>query len=480
MLEMTLNRIPDNVKSVHLIAVCGTAMAALAALMKDSDIRVTGSDQNVYPPMSTFLEAKGIEILKGFRAENLNHRPDLVVVGNAVTRTNPEAVALAKLKLPFCSMPQALNRFAAQNRKTVMAAGTHGKTTTASMSAWLLEAAGLSPSFMIGGILKNFGSNYQMKGGSYFVVEGDEYDTAFFDKEPKFFHYVPDTLIITGIEFDHADIFKDLEHIRSKFRRLIRELPTGSLLVAREADPQLEPLLAEAPCRVETYGKTADAFWSVGRIDIRPPETVFEVLREGRQFCVFRTTMPGEHNLLNAVSAIAAAHRAGVSPKRIAEGLAGFQGIKRRQEVRGKVAGITVMDDFAHHPTAVRETVRAVRPFYPDGRLIAVFEPRTNTSMRKLFQNEYPKAFDSADLVCIREPSALGKVPEEERFSAAQLVEDINRRDIPAHYFPETDGIIDFLKTNARPGDLVLVMSNGGFDNIHERLLAAFGEKASG
>lgn len=477
MLNTELNRIPEKVASVHLIAVCGTAMAALAALLKDQGIRVTGSDQNVYPPMSTFLESKAIEILKGFKAENLDHRPDLVVVGNAVTRQNPEAVVLAELGLAYCSMPQALNRFAAEGRRTVMVAGTHGKTTTSAITAWLLEAGGLSPAYMIGGILNNFGSNYRSGSGPHFVVEGDEYDTAFFDKEPKFFHYTPDTLIVTGIEFDHADIFSDIEHIRSKFRRLLRSLPPESLLVPRLEDELLAPLLKEASCTVETYGTSKDAFWSLGSVEIRAQEIRFEVRRKGRFFGRFQTAMPGEHNLLNSVAAVAAANRAGVTAERIAKGLVDFKGVRRRQEIRGTVDGITVMDDFAHHPTAVRETVRALRPFYPNGRLIAVFEPRTNTSMRKIFQDVYPEAFDAADLVCIREPSALGKVPEAERFSAEQLVADIEARGVPARYFEETDSIIDYLADEARSGDLVLVMSNGGFDNIHERLLDTLSEQ---
>jgi UDP-N-acetylmuramate: L-alanyl-gamma-D-glutamyl-meso-diaminopimelate ligase len=470
---MSLNRIPESVASVHLIAVCGTAMAALAALLKEQGLSVTGSDGNVYPPMSTFLVSRGIDIQKGFRPENLAHRPDLVVVGNAVTRANPEAVALAGLGLPFCSMPQALDRFAARGRRTLMVAGTHGKTTTASITAWLLESAGLSPAFMIGGILKNFHSNFQIGTGPHFVVEGDEYDTAFFDKEPKFFHYRPDSLVVTGIEFDHADIFTDLEHIRGKFRRLIRELPPESLLVARRGDPRLAPLLAEAPCPVETYGRSPEAHWSLGPAEVRPPRIAFEVRKAGRPFGRFETGLPGEHNLLNTLAAIAVAHRAGLTVEAIDRAVAGFEGVRRRQEIRGTADGVTVVDDFAHHPTAVLETVRALKPFSAGGRLIAVFEPRTNTSMRKIFQDEYPQAFDGADLVLIREPSALHKVPEAERFSARTLVADIGARGTPARHFDDTDGIIGFLGAEAREGDWVLVMSNGGFDDIHDRLLAA-------
>ncbi len=468
------HHIPQDVRSVHLIAVCGTAMGALAALLQEIGLTVTGSDRNVYPPMSTFLAERRVQVMDGFRAEHLHHRPDLVVVGNAVTRDNPEAEAMRAMGLAYCSMPEALNHFAAAGKETLLVAGTHGKTTTSSLLAWLLHSAGRDPSFMIGGILNNFSGNYRLGAGGAFVVEGDEYDTAYFDKGPKFLHYRPRVAVVTGVEFDHADIFRDLDHVKDTFRQFLGRLAPDSLLLAYDADPNLADLLEEAlACRVASYGQGDDAEWRLGPVRVGEGETVFEVDHRGRPFGTFRTPMIGTHNLLNAVAAVAAAHHTGVGVEELAVGLAGFRGIKRRQEVRGVKNGVTAIDDFAHHPTAVRETVKAVRSFFNSGRLVAVFEPRTNTSMRDVFQETYAACFDPADLVCIRKPPLLKKIPEGQRFSSARLVADIEKRGTPSHYFEDTDAIIDFLVTETRPDDVVLIMSNGGFDNIHARLLEA-------
>jgi UDP-N-acetylmuramate: L-alanyl-gamma-D-glutamyl-meso-diaminopimelate ligase len=470
-LDLTNNRIPDGVRHIHFTAVCGTAMGALACLLKDRGFRITGSDANVYPPMSTFLAEKGITVMGGFRGSNLDPRPDLVVVGNVVSLGNPEVTAMFDLGLSFVSMPQAVNRFAAEGKQRLVVTGTHGKTTTASLLAWMLQAAGRDPSFLIGGILKNFNSSYRFGGGDAMVIEGDEYDTAFFDKGPKFLHYPPHAAILTSIEFDHADIFRDLDHVRTAFSDFLRIIPSGRLLAVYDADPNIADLTRTPTRRLERYGKAAESDWRLGRVAIDPPRTRFEVIRKGRPFGRFETAMTGEHNLLNALSCIAAARELGLSADEIARGLATFKGIKRRQEIRGVRDGITVMDDFAHHPTAVRETLRAVRPFYPDGRLVAVFEPRTNSSMRKVFQEAYAGAFDAADRVLIRVPSAFHKVPEADRISVDALVADLRRRGIDARLYPDTDAILDALPPTLRPGDLVLIMSNGGFDNIHERLL---------
>ncbi|MBL0716102.1 MAG: UDP-N-acetylmuramate:L-alanyl-gamma-D-glutamyl-meso-diaminopimelate ligase, partial [Desulfosarcina sp.] len=330
------HHIPENVQTVHLIAVCGTAMGALAAMLQEIGLNVTGSDRNVYPPMSTFLAERRIRVMDGFSAEHLNHRPDLVVVGNAITRDNPEAVAMRELGLAYCSMPEALNHFAAAGKETLLVAGTHGKTTTSSLLAWLLHSAGQEPSFMIGGILNNFSGNYRIGRGPAFVVEGDEYDTAYFDKGPKFLHYRPRIAIVTGVEFDHADIFRDLDHVKSTFQHFLDRLAPQSLLLAYDGEPNLVGLLASEPaCRVERYGFTHPADWQIGRVRAETSETVFEVCRRGSEFGTFRTPMIGEHNLLNAVAAIAAAHHSGVACEALVRGLAGFRGIKRRQEVRG-------------------------------------------------------------------------------------------------------------------------------------------------
>lgn len=472
-MDLDRNRIPETVKTIHLIAACGTAMGALACILKDRGYRVTGSDQNVYPPMSTFLAQKGITLQNGFDPSHVDYRPDLVVVGNTVSRSNVEVEQMLALGLNYCSMPQALNRFLVGTGSSLLVTGTHGKTTTSSLLAWVLYSAGLDPSFMIGGILKNFASNYRIGQGEYVVIEGDEYDTAYFDKGPKFLHYTPAAAVLTSVEFDHADIFRDLSHVKETFRKFSLGLDKDSLLAVYDADENIPAVIADSPGRVQSYGRQSRSEWQLADIEIRPPHTEFTVHYNNQLYGRFVTRLTGSHNLLNALAVIAVAHHIGVSADAIGKALASFEGIKRRQEVRGTVGGVTVMDDFAHHPTAVRETIQAVKPFYPNGRLIAVFEPRTNSSMRSIFQEVYPTVFDAADLVCIREPSLLHKIPEKERFSASRLVADISKRGLDAQYFRDTEGIIEFVAGEAAAGDVVLIMSNGGFDNIHERLLNA-------
>ncbi|WDP88813.1 MAG: UDP-N-acetylmuramate:L-alanyl-gamma-D-glutamyl-meso-diaminopimelate ligase [Desulfobacter sp.] len=460
----------DSIKRIHLTAACGTGMGTLACILKEMGYEVTGSDQNVYPPMSDFLAEKGIRLFSGFDPSNISSEapPDLVIIGNAVSRDNPEAQAVMERKIPYMSMPQAVNRFIAGDKKIILVTGTHGKTTTSSIMAHLLETAGLSPSFMIGGILKDFNSSFKIGGGDYMVIEGDEYDTAFFDKEPKFMHYDPHITIMTGIEFDHADIFRDLDHICEKFGQLAAKIKESSHIIACSENETLNRVLATAGARAETYGDGGD--WKI---------TAHETARGRTLACIdgpaasveLDTPLQGRHNMMNAAACIAAARRLGISPKDIVQGLNTFSGVKRRQEIRGLCRGITVMDDFAHHPSAVRETLAAVKPFYPEGRVVAVFEPRTNTSMRNIFQSEYPKAFDGADMVCICTPGVKKNIPEEQRFSPARLAEDIRDRGIAARHFDTPDQIMDFLVPELSSGDLVLIMSNGGFGNIHERLL---------
>ena len=471
-MTMSLNRIPEKVQSIHLIAVCGTAMGALACMLKDMGYSITGSDAKVYPPMSDFLREKQVRIFDGFDGNNLSYGPDLVVVGNAVSKDNPEVVRMQQAGLCFCSMPQAVNHFAAAGKKQLLVAGTHGKTTTASLLAWVLHQAGLDPSFMIGGIVKNFGSNYRVGAGPYIVIEGDEYDTAFFDKGPKFLHYRPHRGILTSVEFDHADIFRDLDHVRQAFAGYVGTMSGDSILVAFDQDSNVAGLVGDAPCPVTGYGPDAGSLWHPENVRVDAPWMRFDACCGQGVFGAFRSPMIGTHNLHNALGVIAVVESLGLGPKIINQGLESFQGIRRRQEIRGVRNGITVMDDFAHHPTAVQETLRAVRNFYPGRRIVAVFEPRTNTSMRNIFQDVYPTVFDDADLICIRQPSLLSKIPESLRFSSEKLVADLRRRAKEAFYFPDTDAVIDFLLRTVRSGDLVLVMSNGGFDNIHERLLA--------
>lgn len=448
-------------------------MGALACMLKDLGYQVTGSDKNVYPPMSRFLAEKGVSVMTGFDRDHLSHRPDLVVIGNAVSGDNEEVLATLDMALCYCSMPQAVNRFVAAGKRPLLVAGTHGKTTTSAMLAWLLYSAGRDPSFIIGGILPNFKSNYRSGKGDCVVIEADEYDTAFFDKGPKFLHYTPHAAILTSVEFDHADIYRDLAHVRDAFGRFISQIPPDALLVSVDDDTNVIDLVGQAACRRQTYGLQTHADWRLGETIIEPPETRFQVLKNGASFGWFSTRMIGVHNLKNTLAAIAVANEVGLRPNEIAEALKCFAGVRRRQEVRGEKRGIVVMDDFAHHPTAVRETLAAVKDYFKDNRVIAVFEPRTNSSMRKVFQQDYAAVFDPADRVCIRKPSMLQKVPEGERFSSQKLVLDLIKRGKIAAHFDDTEGIIDDLTRTSVPGDIILIMSNGGFDNIHERLLEA-------
>ncbi len=423
--------------------------------------------------MSTYLENKGVAVSEGFDAANLAYMPDLVIIGNAVKKDNPEALKTFRSGLDYCSMPQAVNHFLVGDRRAILVAGTHGKTTTAAMLAWILHYAGLSPSFMIGGFVNNFSGNFHMDGGQYVVLEADEYDTAFFDKRPKFIHYNPHIAVLTSVEFDHADIYKDISHVKSAFDKFLAGMSPDCGLMAYDADANIDQLLAGKTMQVARYGSRNGSDWRLADFSVNPPWTYFDVMCADRFFSRFKAPFGGVHNLHNALSAIAVACRLGIDRDAMAEGLEQFKGVKRRQEVRGIKNGITVIDDFAHHPTAVRETVRAVKPFYPGGRLIAVFEPRTNTSMRNIFQNIYPAAFDGADIICIRKPPLLSKIPVGEQFSSSQLVDDLKTRGRDAHYFEDTGRIIEFLIRTVQPGDVVLIMSNGGFDNIHKRLLEA-------
>ena len=446
-------------------------MGALACMLKEQGFAISGSDHKIYPPMSHFLADRGIQIMDGFKPEHISPELDLVIVGNAVTRENPEIKKMNQIGLPFCSMPQALNRFVVADKKALMITGTHGKTTTSSILAWILYRAGLDPSFVIGGILQNFDSNYRLGTGDYIVIEGDEYDTAFFDKGPKFLHYQPAMSVLTSVEFDHADIFQDLNHVRRTFGSFLSRLERSSLLFAFDDDKNIKNLLSKTDCRIELYGKDNSSHWCLGDFIIDPPWTVFEVLKSGAAFGRFKTRLIGKHNLFNILPVIAIAHHLGVSAEMIYGALETFEGIKRRQQIRGQKNKIIIMDDFAHHPTAVRETVAAVKSFYSQNRLIAVFEPRTNSSMRRVFQDVYPVCFDPADLICIRKPPLLEKIPPNERFSSEKLVADLKNRGKDAHFHADTESIIEFLARQAIPGDLILIMSNGGFDNIHARLL---------
>jgi UDP-N-acetylmuramate: L-alanyl-gamma-D-glutamyl-meso-diaminopimelate ligase len=479
MIDLSQNRLPEKFHHIHLMGICGTAMGSLAGMLKEKGYRVTGSDQAVYPPMSTFLAGQGIEVKEGYGPENLNPRPDLVIVGNVITQANPEAQEMMRLNLPFLSLPQALGLIFLNNKIPLVVTGTHGKTTTASLLASILDQAGLSPGFMIGGILMGYERNYQIGQGPYFVIEGDEYDTAFFDKGPKFLHYRPHYAVLTSIEFDHADIYSDVQAIQKAFTRFLSILPPDGLLVAHGPDERIQEILLQARCPVETYGLEPQWNWYLGQLDFQNHGSRFSVYQGNVLYHTFNSPLAGKHNALNFLSLIPILRRLGLRPETIARGLAGFKGVHRRQETRGIRAGVTVMDDFAHHPTAVRETIQAVKAQNPGRRLLAVFEPRTNTSRRNVFQEAYVSAFGGADLIIIREAPGLEKIQEEERFSSARLVDDLTKSGQRAYYFPDTESVLAFLSDQLISGDVVLVMSNGGFDNIHERLLAILEKKES-
>ncbi len=471
-LQTDLNYAPANPSHIHLMGICGTGMAGLAGMLQQSGYRVSGSDSQVYPPMSVFLGALNIPVQNGYDPANLRPRPDLVVVGNVITRKNPEAAALAELKIPYLSFPQALAHFFIQARTSLVVAGTHGKTTTCSLLATTLHMANLDPSFMIGGIVQEFGTNFRLGRGKYFVAEGDEYDTAFFDKESKFLHYRPKVAVITSLEFDHADIFADLDAIKRSFRKFVALLPTDGLLIANLDDPNVAEIAAEAPCPVEGYGIDPSHSWAIADLQPVPDGTRFTVLKNGEPWATMTVRLSGRYNCLNSLAVCAVLHHLGVGPATIGRGLGSFAGVKRRQEVRGEEKGITVIDDFAHHPTAVKETLAGLKQAYSGRRLIAVFEPRTNSSRRAVFQRDYVSAFDAADLIVLREPVPIEGLASEELFSSRRLADDLGtERGLAAEALPTTDAILARLKSLLRPGDVVAVLSNGGFDNIHTRLL---------
>ena len=463
---MKVNPLPH----IHLLGICGTGMAALAGILKEQGHRVTGSDEHAYPPMSTFLEGLGIPVVNGYRPENLAPAPDLVVVGNVIRRENPEAQAVLARDLPRLSLPEALNRFLVGERQSLVVTGTHGKTTTTALVAWLLYALGLDPGFMVGGIAKNFDANYRVGRGPYVVLEGDEYDTAFFDKRPKFIHFRPRVSVVTSVEFDHADIYPDLNRIIQAFEAFLARVPPDGRVLAWGDAPLVRQVCRGSQAPVSFYGAGGDLTWQAADITPVTGGMEFTVFREGARWGDFHLPLLGVHNVLNALAALAALSELGAQPQALKSALPDFQGVKRRQEVVQETSGVLVMQDFAHHPTAVAATLQAVRRGYPGRPLVAVFEPRTNTSRRKVFQEPYAHAFKDADLILVREPPDLWKVPPEEQFSSRQLVTDLSNQGQRALYYPDTDQLLAGLLKNLKGGDLVLVMSNGDFDHLVPRL----------
>jgi UDP-N-acetylmuramate: L-alanyl-gamma-D-glutamyl-meso-diaminopimelate ligase len=462
----------------HLIGICGTAMASLAGMLQARGHLVTGSDQNVYPPMSTMLASLGIRVMQGYSSEHLSPSPDCVIVGNAIPRGNAEVEETLKRKLLYRSQAEVVKEEFIRGRRSLVVAGTHGKTTSTSIAAWVMDQGGLNPGFLIGGVAQNFGVSFRVSDSDCFVIEGDEYDTAYFDKGPKFMHYLPEIGIVNNIEFDHADIYPDLDAVKLAFRRFMNLIPGNGRLIAGWDCPAVREVVASLGQRLftqlETFGLSSEAQWQVREPDYSGELSRFKVFRDGKEWGRFETTLIGDFNLLNCIAVIIAADAWGIERNVINEALATFKNVRRRAEVRGEEREITVIDDFAHHPTAVRETLRALRNRYKGRRLVAVFEPRSWSSRLAVFQNEYAQAFTSADHVVVASVFDREKVTEKGRMlDINKLIEDISKQKKPALALPGADEIISHLTRMLERGDVVAIMSNGGFDGIHDRLLAA-------
>jgi len=464
------------VKHVHLIGICGTAMASLAGMLKAQGHRVTGSDTAAYPPMSDQLQEMGISIMEPYAEANLEPKPNLVVVGNAISRGNVELEYVLDQRIPMTSMAAVIHDEFLLGRESLVICGTHGKTTTTSMLAWIYEVAAKSdaqwkPSFLIGGVAENFGNSFRVVEGSRpFILEGDEYDTAFFDKGPKFMHYFPDAAILTHVEFDHADIYADLQAVKTAFKRMVNLIPRRGRLVAFDGSENVTECCAKAFCAVERYGFAAESFWRVADLTQNGGVTNWTLLRDGVEFAQLRLPMAGEHNALNATAAAALAAGQGVPAAAIAEALRTFKSVKRRLEIRAEVAGVTVIDDFAHHPTAIRETLRALRAAYPGRRLWAVLEPRSNTLRRNVFEHELVESLALADLVVMAAVFKSEAIPVAERMVPEHVVGALNRRGIPASLCTDAVAIVEEMVPRMKSGDVVAILSNGGFGGIYTKL----------
>jgi UDP-N-acetylmuramate: L-alanyl-gamma-D-glutamyl-meso-diaminopimelate ligase len=460
-----------NPKKYYLVGICGTAMASLAGMLKSKGYIVSGSDSDVYPPMSTYLDELGIRVYNGYKSENLlEATPDIVVIGNAVSRGNPEVEQVLDSGIRYQSMAETVKELFIRGKHSIVVSGTHGKTTTTAMMAWMLEVARRKPSFLVGGIAENFGGSFQLSKGSEFVIEGDEYDTAFFDKGPKFLHYLPQILLLKNIEYDHADIYPDIESLKVAFRRVINIVPRSGLIVAGVDSPIVRELIPAAFSRVAEVG-IQQGDWRARDIAPADEGMGFRVFHKEVHAGDFSIPMLGTFNVQNALGVIVVGKELGIENGRIQKGLSSFKSVKRRLELRGEVERIRVYDDFAHHPTAVLETLRAIRERYPTDRIWAVFEPRSQTCRRKIFEQEFIKSFDPADTVVVARVFGSGKLAEDEQLSPDAVVEGVRTRGKIAETFDTTDENVDYISRNATPGDQVVVMSNGGFDGIHNKLL---------
>ena len=462
----------SEIKSVHFVGICGTAMASAAAALKEQGYEVTGSDQSIYPPMSTFLAERKLAVMDGYSERNLAHKPDLVVIGNAISRGNPEAEYALDHKLRFCSLPDLLREFFLRGKRCLVVSGTHGKTTTTSLLTWVFEHNGLNPSFLIGGIPANLGQGARFTDSPWFIIEGDEYDTAFFDKRSKFIHYLPEVAIINNVEFDHADIFADLAAVQKTFSHFIRLVPRNGLLLGNGDDPNLAPLLNVSFCPVKRFGLGEANAVRATNLRLGPSASEFEI-----PSAKFHINLVGELNVRNALAVVAAAKHCGLSNKQIQSAFDTFKGIKRRMEVRGISGGVTVIDDFGHHPTAIRETLRALRVKYARDKIWAIFEPRSNTTRRNVFQQELAASFADADGVIVSQIARLELLKPEERLNPEQLMQDLKAAGKNAAYLADADAIVTYAGSHVQPGDVVVVFSNGGFGGIHGKLLERFGRR---
>jgi len=469
----------DDKKHIHLIGICGTAMASLAGMLKQRGFRVSGSDAAAYPPMSDFLGELGIPVAQPFDARNLEPRPDLIVVGNAMSRGNPELEHVLDERIPFCSLPQLLHDEFLRGKEVLVVAGTHGKTTTTSMLAWIFHTAGMQPSFLIGGIAENFGSSFHLGQGKHFIIEGDEYDTAFFDKGPKFLHYFPDAIILTSVEFDHADIYKDLDAVETAFKRLVNLIPHRGRIIAFDGtigdateSASLERCLSKAFCPVERYGSGARANWQITNMKFESGRTTWSVSRDGRPWADLEFPLAGEYNVWNATAAAAIAEAYGISKEEISAALKTFKSVKRRLEVKAQVNGITIIDDFAHHPTAIAGTLKALRGRYAGARLWAILEPRSNTLRRRVLQADLARSLALADEIIVAGVFRSDAVPENERLELPELAAEILNHGRRVRLLTYADEIVRSIAPEMRSGDVVAILSNGGFGGIYDKLPA--------
>ncbi len=471
-------------KHIHLIGICGTAMASLAGMLQAEGHRVTGSDTAAYPPMSDLLASLGIPILEPSSPAHLSPNPDLVVVGNAISRGNVELEVVLNERIPMVSMAAILRDEFLRNRESLVVAGTHGKTTTTSMLAWIYEVAArsnpaLAPSFLIGGVAENFGTSFRVTPTRPFILEGDEYDTAFFDKGPKFLHYFPDVAILTHVEFDHADIYADLPAVKTAFKRLVNLIPQRGRVIAFDGSENVTECVAKAFCNVERYGFAATSHWQLKDLRHEGGTSHWQLLRAGEPFASLTLPLAGEHNALNASAAAALAAGQGLPVAAIAEAIRTFRSVKRRLEIRAEIDGITVIDDFAHHPTAIRETLRALRESYPNRRLWAILEPRSNTLRRNVFELALVDALSLADRIVLAGVFQSETIPAADRLTPENVVAKLQLRNIDARTLPDADTIIASIVPELASGDVIAILSNGGFGNIYDKLPAAITARAN-